>query len=320
MTANAAGRPEDKALLRVLRGESRMPPAIWFMRQAGRYLPEYRALRAEAGGFLDLVFDPVRAAEVTLQPVRRFGFDAAILFSDILVVPYALGQDLRFVEGEGPRLTPIRAASDMAGLSDRRLHDVLGPIYETVAAVKSRLPAPTALIGFAGAPWTVACYMVEGGGSRDFVEVRRLAYGDPEAFAGLIDRLVDATGDYLVRQVEAGAEVLQLFDSWAGVLSPPAFARWVVAPTRRLVDRLRRDVPGVPIIGFPRGGGPHLAAYHAETGVDAIAMDTGIPPGWARQALGSQTVLQGNLDPVVLMLGGPALDRETDAVLAALHG
>lgn len=320
MSASAVGRPASKALLQVLHGASRIPPPVWFMRQAGRYLPEYRSLRAEAGSFLGLVFDPDRAAEVTLQPVRRFGLDAAILFSDILVVPHALGQDLAFVEGEGPRLAPVRSAADMARLSDVPLHDVLGPIYETVARVRSRLPAETALIGFAGAPWTVACYMVEGGGSRDFHEVRRLAYADPEAFAGLIDRLVDATGAYLLRQVEAGAEALQLFDSWAGVLSPAAFARWVIDPTRRLVDRLKRDAPGVPIIGFPRGGGPHLAVYASRTGVDAVALDTGVPPGWARDALSPQFVLQGNLDPVVLMLGGPALDAEIDGILDALSG
>lgn len=320
MTAITPDQPITKPIVRVLRGSRQARPPMWLMRQAGRYLPEYRALRAEAGSFLKLVYDPVRAADVTLQPIRRFGFDAAILFSDILVVPHALGQDLRFVEGEGPKLQPIRSAAGIAALNPDHLHETLAPIYETVDRVASGLPKDTTLIGFAGAPWTVACYMVEGGGSRDFHEVRRFAYTQPSAFAALIDLLVDRTAAYLVEQVRAGAEVLQLFDSWSGVLSPPAFHRFVIEPTRQLVDRLRREAGNTPIIGFPRGCGAHLPDYVRLTGVDAVALDTAMPPLWARQALPPGTVMQGNLDPVVLMLGGEAMQAETDAILTAQAG
>ena len=320
MPVTQTDRSLAKPLLDVLAGAARMPPPLWLMRQAGRYLPEYRAQRSAAGSFLDLVYDPVRAAEVTLQPIRRFGLDAAILFSDILVVPHAMGQNLTFVEGEGPRLQPVRSARDLTSLAMVDPDRALAPIYETVGRVRAALPPETALIGFAGAPWTVACYMVEGGGSRDFVEVRRFAYTDPQAFSALIDRLVVVTGDYLCRQVRAGAEVIQIFDSWAGVLSPAAFARWVVEPTRQLVSRLRQDAPGTPVIGFPRGCGAHLNAYVQATGVGAVSLDTNQPLPWARQSLAPATVLQGNLDPVVLMLGGAGLDAEIDAILETMSG
>ena len=250
---------EAKALLRVLRGETLPVPPIWLMRQAGRYLPEYRALRQRASGFLDFCRTPSLAVEATLQPVRRFGLDAAILFSDILVVPFALGQEVSFVEGEGPVLEPIRSAAALRRLSMNDFAERVAPVHETVARVVALLPEKTALIGFAGAPWTVASYMVEGGTSRDFNAVKAFAFGDPNGFAALIDRLVDATIAYLVGQVAAGADVVQLFDSWAGVLPELAFRRWVIEPTRRIVAALRAQYPQLPVIGFPARRRPHVS-------------------------------------------------------------
>ena len=241
-----------KPFLRTLSGQAQPRPPVWLMRQAGRYLPEYHATRARAGSFLDLCYNPALAAEVTLQPIRRYGLDAAILFSDILVVPHALGQALDYVEGEGPKLDPVTDAGGIDRLSADRLHEVLGPVYETVGRVATLLPPEVALIGFAGAPWTVATYMVEGGGSKEYAAVKGLAFGARETFARLIDLLVEATGAYLLRQIAAGAEAVQLFDSWAGVLPPAEFDRWVIAPTRRIVDAVRAAAPKVPVIGPAR--------------------------------------------------------------------
>ncbi|NBC96974.1 MAG: uroporphyrinogen decarboxylase [Deinococcus-Thermus bacterium] len=302
-----AGRPVDR-------------PPFWYMRQAGRYLPEYRAVRAEAGSFLDLCFDPARACEVTLQPLRRYGMDAAILFSDILVIPHALGQPLAYVEGEGPKLDPVVDAAALGRLDAGRLHDVLGPVYETVERVRAGLPDGTALIGFAGAPWTVATYMVEGGGSRDFPATKRFAYGDPEGFQRLIDLLVSSTIDYLDRQIAAGAQAVQIFDTWAGALPESGFERWVIAPAKAIVAELKRRHPTTPVIGFPRGAGVLYGRYAAQTGIDALGLDTAVPPGWAAEALQPHVVVQGNLDPVMLVAGGDAMLAEAERIRGALAG
>ncbi len=310
----------SKPILRALAGETLTPPPIWLMRQAGRYLPEYRLVRERAGGFLDLCYDPALAAEVTLQPITRFGFDAAILFSDILIVPHALGCEVSFDEGHGPRLEPMRGTADIARLSDS-IGDRAAPIFETVARVCDALPSGTALIGFAGAPWTVATYMVEGGASRDFTATKLWAFNDPDGFQRLIDKLITATGDYLIAQVAAGAEVLQLFDSWAGALPESGFERWCIAPTRDLVRRLKAACPDVPIIGFPRGAGPMMARYAAATGVDAVSLDSAMPAAWAVDELQARLTLQGNLDPLYLVAGGRAMTEAATAVLDALgHG
>jgi uroporphyrinogen decarboxylase len=296
-------------LLAVLKGERFDPPPIWLMRQAGRYLPEYRQLRAHKGSFLDLVYDSDAAAEVTLQPLQRFDFDAAILFSDILIVPFAIGQNLSFVAGEGPRLTPTLGSAGLDSLTPALTR--LEPVYETVRKVKARLSPSTALIGFAGAPWTVATYMIAGQGSRDQGETRRLAYSDPERFAAIVGRIEDVTFGYLSGQVEAGAEVLQLFDSWAGSLAPAQFERWVIAPTARLVERLKAEHPGVPVVGFPKGAGGKLRAYAGETGVDCVGVDETVDPLWANRELPAGFPVQGNLDPLALIAGG---EQMRDAV------
>ena len=303
-------------MLRVLNGARLPSPPIWLMRQAGRYLPEYRALRETKGGFLDLATDPAAAAEITLQPIRRFGMDGAILFSDILMVPWALGQDLRFEAGEGPRLAPALSKGGIIDLQPHR--ERLQPIYETVQQVKAMLPAETTLLGFAGSPWTVATYMVAGQGSRDQRETRMLAYRDPDAFEFLIASIVMATVDYLVGQIDAGVEAVQLFDSWAGSLAPAQFERWVIRPTARIVTYLRGMRPGVPIIGFPKGAGGKLAAYARETGVDAIGLDETVDPHWANEMLPADLPVQGNLDPLALIAGGEALDAAVDRILDAL--
>lgn len=311
LTASQADRP----LLGVLRGERRDPPPVWLMRQAGRYLPEYRALRTEKGGFLELVHDSAAAAEVTLQPIRRFGFDGAILFSDILVIPHALGQDLWFEAGEGPRLAPRLADNDLSSL--RAAPDRLTPVYETVRRVRESLAPEKTLLGFAGSPWTVATYMVAGQGSREQAEARRLAYRDAPAFQAIIDAIVNATVDYLSRQIEAGADAIQLFDSWAGSLSPAQFERWVIAPTVTIVETLRARHPATPIIGFPKGAGGKLPAYARETRVDAIGLDETVDPLWAHASLPPDLPVQGNLDPLALITGGEALDRAVDSILSA---
>jgi uroporphyrinogen decarboxylase len=290
------------------------------MRQAGRYLPEYRVVRAKAGSFLDLVFSPDLAAEVTLQPVRRFGFDAAILFSDILVVPHALGQHVEFTVGEGPLLDPIADREGLKQLARQVNTDVLAPIYETIQTVKRNLSRNVALLGFCGAPWTVATYMVSGRGTVDQEAARLFAYSDPESFSELIDVLVTASVEYLANQFAAGVDAVQIFDTWAGALPPDQFGRWSVAPTRRIVEELRRRVPAAKIIGFPRGAGAKLRAYIDEVGVDAVGLDWTADLDYARTYIQSRLPVQGNLDPHVLVAGGAALDRAVDAVLAALAG
>lgn len=302
-----------KPLLAVLRGKRVDPPPLWLMRQAGRYLPEYRQLREAKGSFLDLVYDSDSAARVTLQPLERFAFDAAILFSDILIVPFAIGQNLSFVTSEGPRLTPRLIAADLDSLTPVLTR--LEPIYETVRKVKAQLPAKTTLIGFAGSPWTVATYMVAGEGSREQSEARRLAYADPQRFQAIIERIEHVTFSYLSGQVESGAEVLQLFDSWSGSLAPDQFEKWVIAPTARLVSRLADEHPEVPVIGFPKGAGGKLRAYASETGVAGMGIDETVDPAWADRELPAGLPVQGNLDPLALVTGG---DQMRESVLRIL--
>ncbi|HET7317117.1 MAG TPA: uroporphyrinogen decarboxylase [Sphingomicrobium sp.] len=308
---------EDKPLLSVLRGERRDPPPLWLMRQAGRYLPEYRQLRQDTGSFLGLVSNSEAAAEVTLQPLERFDFDAAILFSDILIVPFAIGQNLSFVAGEGPRLTPPLMGTELDSLTPVLTR--FETIYETVRKVSQRLAPDKTLIGFAGAPWTVATYMVAGQGSRDQSETRRLAYTDAERFADIIDRIEKVTVDYLAGQIDAGAEAVQLFDSWAGSLAPGQFEKWVIGPTARIVERLREDYPDVPVIGFPKGVGGKIGAYLRETQVDCIGLDETIDPRWADTELPDDLPVQGNLDPLALFAGGETLRSAVSQVLDAFR-
>ena len=305
-------------LLDTLNGANRAERPVWLMRQAGRYLPEYRALRAQKGGFLNLVEDSEAAAEITLQPIRRFGFDGAILFSDILIVPYAMGQNLEFLVGEGPRLSPPlvdRALADLRAVPER-----FEPIYETVRKVRAALGADRTLLGFAGSPWTVATYMVAGEGSRDQHATRALAYRDPAAFQAIIDAIGDVTLEYLAGQIAAGAEAVQLFDSWSGSLAPAEFERWVIAPTAKLAGALRQRFPQVPVIGFPKGAGAKLAAYARETGVSAIGLDETIDPVWAHRELPEGMPVQGCFDPVLLEAGGPMIEQRALAILNALAG
>jgi uroporphyrinogen decarboxylase len=304
-----------KPILEVLAGRAQAVPPVWFMRQAGRYLPEYRALRARAGSFLDLCFTPELAAEATLQPIRRFGFDAAILFSDILVVPHALGRHVTFEAGEGPRLEPLDAGT-LGALAGEADETVFAPVYDTLRRVKPELPVNVALLGFCGAPWTVATYMIAGRGTPDQAPARLMAYAEPEAFARLIDILVQVSSRYLVAQLRAGADAVQIFDTWAGVLPPAEFARWCVAPVRRIVENARREVPGAKIIGFPRGAGASLATYLDAVPVDAVSIDWTAEPSFVRARAQSRVAVQGNLDPLVLIAGGAALDRAVDDVLA----
>jgi len=316
-TGERAGKP----LLRACFGETLTVPPIWLMRQAGRYLPEYRALRQEAAGFLELCFTPELAAEATLQPVRRYGFDGAILFSDILVVAHGLGQSVGFRDGEGPVLEPIRSPADIRQLSLAGFRGRVAPVYATVERVAGLLPAATTLIGFAGAPWTVASYMVEGGTSRDFAAVKGWAFSDADGFAELIERLIEATIEYLLGQIAAGAEVVQLFDSWAGVLPEREFRRWVIEPTRRIVAALAAQHPRVPVIGFPRAAGLMYRAYLAETGVAVLGLDPTVPAAIARKTLQPSRTVQGNLDPLLLVAGGVAMETAVAEILAALsHG
>ena len=299
-----------KPLLRAFAGETLPLPPWWLMRQAGRYLPEYRQVRAKAHDFIELCLTPALAAELTLQPIRRYGMDGAILFSDILMLPHALGQKLAFHEREGPVLERIEDTAGIARLAPDRIASSLEPVFETVRRVRDALDSRTTLIGFAGAPWTVATYMVEGSGSRDFRRVKNWAYRDPGAFNSLIDLLSAATIEYLSGQIEAGAEVVQLFDSWAGVLPEPAFARRVIEPTRSIVAALKRRFVNCPVIGFPRAAGVLHERYLRETGVDGISLDTTVPPGYANQHLQPHGTVQGNLDPVLLIVGGAALEEE----------
>lgn len=313
MNLNTQEKPAYRPVIKALHGEAQTTAPFWLMRQAGRYLPEYRELRKQAGSFLDLCFNPDFAAEVTLQPIRRFDMDAAIVFSDILVIPHALGQKLDFVEGEGPSL----GALDIESLS----YDAkkLEPVFETLRRVRRALPPEKTLIGFAGAPWTVACYMVDGQGDGAFNKTKSFAYKNPEAFDQLIARIVDATVPYLVGQSKAGADVVQLFDSWAGLLPEPYFTRWVIQPAQEIVQRLQQSVPGLPVIGFPRGAGALYKSYAADVNVHAVGIDTQTPMDWAvRECPGK--CLQGNLDPLLLLEGGKALEENTLRILRAAQG
>jgi uroporphyrinogen decarboxylase len=310
----------NKSFLEVLDGVPKSPPPVWLMRQAGRYLPEYRALREKAGEFLNLIFTPEYAVEVTLQPVRRFGFDAAILFSDILVIPHALGQAVRFAAGEGPRLEPLAGREGVKRLAGEVDQSVLGPIYETVRLVKAELDAATALLGFCGAPWTVASYMIAGQGTPDQAPARLFAYREPAAFAALIDILVEASAAYLVRQLQAGADAVQIFDTWAGVLPPEEFARWCIEPTRAIVAKVRAQIPDAKVIGFPRGAGTLLVRYVEEIPLNAVGLDWSVDRGFVRERVQTRVAVQGNLDPLVLVAGGAALDRGVDAVVEAFAG
>jgi uroporphyrinogen decarboxylase len=301
--------------LEVLSGRQQAVPPIWMMRQAGRYLPEYRELRAKAGSFLDLCFTPEHAAEVTLQPMRRFNFDAAIIFSDILVIPHALGRLVRFEAGEGPRLDPLDTPEKIAALASHADFAKLEPVFEALRRVRGKLDAKTALIGFCGAPWTVATYMVAGQGTADQAPARMLAYSHPDAFEKIIDVLVENSIRYLVGQLKAGADVLQIFDTWAGVLPPREFARWSIEPTRRIVEGVRRQAPDAKIIGFPRGAGAQLPDYVESTGVDGVSIDWAAEPSLIRSRVQNRVAVQGNLDPLVLIAGGAALDRAIDDVL-----
>ena len=319
MPSELASTHPDKCLLAVLRGERRDPAPMWMMRQAGRYLPEYRALRQEKGSFLDLVYDAEAATEITLQPLRRFPqLDAAILFSDILIVPFAIGQNLTFIAGEGPKLTPPLAGAALDDLTPYLAR--LEPIYDTVRNVREQLPPGKTLIGFAGSPWTVATYMVAGQGSRDQGETRRLAYADPGRFGEIIARIEQVSLDYLSAQVAAGAEALQLFDSWAGSLSPAQFEQWVIAPTARLVAALNERHPHVPVIGFPKGAGSKLAAYARDTGISALGLDETVDPLWAARELPDSLPVQGNVDPLALIAGGAELETAVKRVLDAFAG
>jgi uroporphyrinogen decarboxylase len=310
----------EKKLLRVLAGEATSPPPIWLMRQAGRYLPEYRKVREKAGSFLDLCYTPELAAEVTLQPIRRFGFDAAILFADILLVPHALGLELSFVEGEGPRLAWPGGSVDMSALRPfDEIDATLSPVYATVRELRRALPAETTLIGFAGAPWTVATYMVAGRGTPDQGPARRFAFADPAGFDALIARIADATIHYLDGQIRAGAEAVMLFDSWAGALTPPMFARYAVDPVRRIVATLLARHPDVPVIGFPRGAGAMYRGFAQATGVVAVGLDAQVPLGWARQVLPG-AALQGNLDPMLMVVGGEAMAGEARRIVGEMEG
>ncbi len=313
MTASPA--PAPKKLLAALAGVRQKTPPIWLMRQAGRYLPEYRELRARAASFLDFCYTPDLAVEATLQPIRRFGFDAAILFSDILVLPDALGQTVSFESGDGPRLPPISDEAGFARLSEEPDWNRLAPVFETIERLRTKLAAETALIGFCGAPWTVASYMIAGRGTPDQAPARLIAYRRRELFQRLVDRLADASADFLARQVAAGAEAVQIFDSWSGVLPPAEFERWCVKPLERLVARLRAQAPATPIIAFPRGATTYLGRFAKIPGLAAIGLDTAVDPRVAARMLPEPLALQGNLDPLALIAGGRALYSGIDDVL-----
>lgn len=305
----------DQPVLNVLRGQRVDPPPVWFMRQAGRYLPEYRDLRQRSGGFLDMVYTPETAAEITLQPLRRFGMNAAILFSDILVLPHAMGQPLRFDKGMGPVLEPISTSEELQSLSLERAAEVTRPVFETVCLVREALKPEQTLIGFCGGPWTVASYMVAGRGGDEQRAAKHWAYSDPAGFDRLIDSLVEGSIAYLTGQAEAGADCLQIFESWASNLPAPLFERVVISPTRRIVRGVKAVYPDMPVIGFPRGCGGELARYALETGIDAVSLDTGLSPSFVNDALPAGFPVQGNLDPQAVIAGGPMLDAEVRRIL-----
>jgi uroporphyrinogen decarboxylase len=313
-------KPVHKPLLAVLDGERQGVPPVWMMRQAGRYLPEYMAVRRAVGSVLDLCFAPKLAAEVTLQPIRRFGFDAAILFSDILVIPHALGRAVRFETGEGPRLEPLDDPAAIGKLAAHADDAVLAPIYETIRLVKAALPPAVTFLGFCGGPWTVATYMIAGRGTPDQAPARLFAYRHPEAFQKLIDILAEASVRYLIQQFRAGVDAVQIFDTWAGVLPPGEFERWCIAPTQRIVADVRRAIPGAKIIGFPRGAGSNLERYVEDIGIDAVGLDWMVDLRFARDEIQRRRPVQGNLDPLALRAGGAALDGSIDVILEALSG
>lgn len=310
----------QKLLLETLKGNPGERVPFWFMRQAGRYLPEYREVRATTKSFMEFCYSPDKAAEVTLQPIRRYGMDGAILFADILVVPDGLGQKVWFEAGHGPKLTPVHDEETFAALSMKSFHDRVGPVYETVARLKHALPAEVTLLGFAGAPWTVLTYMIEGAGSKDHAAARQLGYGNPALFSKLLDLLVDATAQYLCRQIEAGADAVQIFDSWAAALPETAFEEWVIKPTKAIVDRVKAQHPDTPVIGFPRLAGSQYPNFAAATGVDAVSLDTGVPLGWARENLQSKVCVQGSLDPHLVVAGGERMEAEALRILEAFKG
>ncbi len=318
MTALAKKKAPRSSFLEALQGRAQRIPPVWLMRQAGRYLPEYRQTREEAGSFLDLCYNPKLACEVTLQPIRRYGFDASILFSDILVVPDALGQKVSFVQGEGPRLEPIENADDLKKLDLKKTKKKFSKVYETVDRIRSGLPEETALIGFCGAPWTVATYMVGGQGSTDQAKTRLFAYANPKLFQKLIDLLVYSSVDYLSGQVKAGAQALQIFDSWAGNLPEDEFRRWVIKPTEQIVSQMRAKFPDIPIIGFPRGVGQRYPEFVTMTKVDAVSCDTSLSLSFIRDRLQNKVTVQGNLDPLLLIQGGPRLAKRVDEILEHL--
>ena len=318
MTDSSSTR--DKLMLRALRGEKTERPPIWLMRQAGRYLPEYRETRKQAGGFLDLCYNPELAVEVTLQPIRRYGFDASILFSDILVVPHGLGQEVWFEEGEGPKLTPLTRPDALDALRLEEMVERLAPVYQTVRGLSEALPAETTLIGFSGAPWTLATYMLEGGTSKQFVTAKRWALAEPEAFGRLMALLEEAVVEHLSAQVEAGAEVLQIFDSWAGALPVRALRQWSLEPLTRITSALKQRHPGVPVILFPRGAGQLYVDFAADSGAAGLSLDSNLPPDWAAKTLPQDVTLQGNLDPIYLVAGGEAMERSAREILDAMAG
>tara|TARA_R110001592_G_scaffold3525_12_gene19906 strand:- start:7454 stop:8506 length:1053 start_codon:yes stop_codon:yes gene_type:complete len=315
---------QKKNFLEVLKGHKPDHIPFWFMRQAGRYLPEYRELRAQAGGFLNMAYNPKTASEITMQPIRRFNMDAAIIFSDILVIPHALGQQLDFVQGEGPKLNPLRSASDFSTLNFSKFQQVLAPVHEAISNTRASLQSEgyngTALIGFCGAPWTVACYMVEGGSSKDFLNIKKLGYQDERALNGLMEILVESSAQYLIDQINAGAEAVQIFDSWAGILDAQAFRKWVIQPTRQIVDLVRNVHPDVPIIGFPRCAGQNYLSYIQDTGVSAVGIDPSVDTKWAARALQTLVPVQGNLDPICLLAGGDSLVMAVEKIIGDMKG
>ena len=305
-------------LLDTLKGQVQEIPPVWLMRQAGRYLPEYRELRAEKGGFLDLVYDSEAAAEVTVQPIRRFGFDGAILFSDILIVPHAMGQGLEFLAGEGPKLSPTLLEASLEDFTEQK--NRFDPVYETVRRTRAQIGDTVTMLGFAGSPWTVATYMIAGEGSKDQGKARLLAYRDPSRMQAICDAIIEVSVEYLRGQIDAGAEAVQLFDSWAGSLAPDEFERWVIAPNARIAAAIKQSHPDTPVIGFPKGAGAKLPAYARETGVDAIGLDETIDPHWAHSALPEGMPVQGNLDPLLVEAGGPALPERVKVITEAFTG
>ncbi len=313
---------QKKNFIETLNGNKTDNIPFWFMRQAGRYLPEYMELRKEAGGFLNMAYNPDLASEITLQPIRRFGMSAAIIFSDILVIPHALGQNLEFVQGEGPKLNPLRESSDFKILNFSNFEKTLSPVYEALSKVKTGLQVEghndTALVGFCGAPWTVACYMVEGGSSKDFINIKKLSFQDPEGFSSLIDLIVEASAIYLINQVNAGAEALQIFDSWAGALDAQSFKKWVIEPTKKIIELVRDVHPNVPIIGFPRMAGQNYLSYVRDTGVSAVSIDQSVDTSWAAKTLQPLVPVQGNLDPICLLTGGDALITAAEKIIEDL--